>query len=267
MNAPEKMFLPDVQSNYDSRNLAIQRVGIKDLSTPVQIEGMAGVIQPSVAKVDMFVALAPELKGTHMSRFIEVLQLNQQALSVTRMQSLMQETLSCLEAEEGLIEFRMPYFVKKIAPVSGAESLMDYLLSLRAECRQGQIRVTQKICVPVTSLCPCSKKISAYGAHNQRSHITISAELTTSLAPEQLILAAEKSASSQVYGILKRPDEKFVTEQAYDNPKFVEDLVRDVALVVQAMPEVIAAQIEAENFEAIHNHSAYAMIEFDKRQP
>ncbi|MFY8131293.1 MAG: GTP cyclohydrolase, FolE2/MptA family, partial [Burkholderiaceae bacterium] len=144
---------------------------------------------------------------------------------------------------------------------------MDYQLSLRAECLKNHIRVTQKIVVPVTSLCPCSKKISAYGAHNQRSHITISAEVAATLAPEQLIAAAEKSASSEVYGILKRPDEKFVTEQAYDNPKFVEDLVRDVALAVKALPEVVAAQIEAENFEAIHNHSAYALIEFDKRHP
>lgn len=267
MNASDAMFLPDVQSHTDSRNLALQRVGIKDLSIPVQIEGADGIVQSSIAKVDMFVALPAELKGTHMSRFIEVLQLNQQALSITRMQSLMQETLTRLEAQEGRIEFRMPFFVKKKAPVSGVESLMDYQLSLRAECLKNHIRVTQKIIVPVTSLCPCSKKISAYGAHNQRSHITISAEVAATLAPEQLIAAAEKSASSEVYGILKRPDEKFVTEQAYDNPKFVEDLVRDVALAVKALPEVVAAQIEAENFEAIHNHSAYALIEFDKRHP
>jgi GTP cyclohydrolase I len=266
MNAPDKMFLPDVQSHTDSRNLAIQRVGIKDLTTPIQIETADGGIQSSVAKVDMFVALPAELKGTHMSRFIEVLQHNEQALSVTRMQSLMQETLTRLEAQEGMIEFRLPYFVKKTAPVSGVESLMDYQLSLRAECLKADIRVIQKLVVPVTSLCPCSKKISAYGAHNQRSHITISAELSRPLPPECLISTAEKCASSEVYGILKRPDEKFVTEQAYDNPKFVEDLVRDVALAVKALPEVVAAQIEAENFEAIHNHSAYAMIEFDKRR-
>lgn len=265
MNASEKMFLPDVQSHIDSRNLALQRVGIKDLSTPIQIENADGSIQSSVAKVDMFVALPAALKGTHMSRFIEVLQLNQQALCFTRMQSLMEETLLRLEANEGLIEFRMPYFVKKYAPVSGVESLMNYELSWRSEHVQGNTRVIQKLVVPVTSLCPCSKKISAYGAHNQRSHITISAELTAPLAPEQLIHAAEKSASSEVYGILKRPDEKFVTEQAYDNPKFVEDLVRDVALAVRAISEVVAAEIEAENFEAIHNHSAYAMLKFDKR--
>jgi GTP cyclohydrolase I len=267
MNASDKMFLPDVQSHTDSRNLAIQRVGIKGLTTPVQIETADGRIQSSVAKVDMFVALPAELKGTHMSRFIEVLQHNEQALSVTRMQSLMQETLTRLEAQEGMIEFRLPFFVKKTAPVSGVESLMDYQLSLRAECLKKNIRVIQKVIVPVTSLCPCSKKISAYGAHNQRSHITISAELSAPLAPERLINTAEKCASSEVYGILKRPDEKFVTEQAYDNPKFVEDLVRDVALAVKALPEVVAAQIEAENFEAIHNHSAYALIEFDKRHP
>jgi GTP cyclohydrolase I len=267
MNAPDKMFLPDVQSHADARNLAIQRVGIKDISAPVQVQTADGQVQSSVAKVDMFVALPAELKGTHMSRFIEVLQLNQEALSVSRMQSLMQETLSRLEAKEGWIEFRLPFFVKKAAPVSGVESLMDYQLVLRAQCQQGHTRVIQKVVVPVTSLCPCSKNISAYGAHNQRSHITISAELTAPLAPERLITVAEKSASSEVYGLLKRPDEKFVTEQAYDNPKFVEDLVRDVALAVKALPEVVAAQIEAENFEAIHNHSAYAFIEFDKRTP
>ncbi len=266
MNAPDNLFLPDVQSNADSRNLAIQRVGIRHLRYPVTVLTASGQNQPSVADVDMYVALPSDVKGTHMSRFIEVLQRYAQPLSIESLQDMLAHTLQRLEAQEGLIELRMPYFVSKAAPVSGVESLMDYGLTLRAEHKNGQTQLIQKVLVPVTSLCPCSKKVSAYGAHNQRSHITISAELGAAIPIETLIRAAEQSASSELYGILKRPDEKFVTEQAYDNPKFVEDLVRDVALAIKALPEVVAAQIEAENFEAIHNHSAYAFIEFDKRQ-
>jgi GTP cyclohydrolase I len=158
-----------------------------------------------------------------------------------------------------------PYFINKTAPVSGVESLMDYEVGLTGEINDGKLEVTLKVMVPVTSLCPCSKKISAYGAHNQRSHITVSALLSEELPVDELIAKIEAQASCELYGLLKRPDEKYVTERAYDNPKFVEDLVRDVAGMLNADERVVAYTLEAENFESIHNHSAYALIECDKR--
>jgi GTP cyclohydrolase I len=173
--------------------------------------------------------------------------------------------LARLEATRGEVEIRLPYFILKSAPVSGVQSLMDYQLMLRAETRDGTTRVLQKVTVPVTSLCPCSKKISDYGAHNQRAHIVICAELAAPMTVEEQVQIAEQAASSEMWALLKRPDEKYVTERAYDNPKFVEDVVRDVALALKADERVIAYAVEAENFESIHNHSAYAMVEFDKR--
>jgi GTP cyclohydrolase I len=173
--------------------------------------------------------------------------------------------LAKLEAQAGRIEVTFPYFVMKTAPVSGVESLMDYEVTLTGELRDGTMRLSLKVLVPVTSLCPCSKKISQYGAHNQRSHVTIAAELAGELPVEDLIRIAEEEASCELWGLLKRPDEKFVTERAYENPKFVEDLVRDVATRLNADERVLAYTLEAENFESIHNHSAYAVIERDKR--
>jgi GTP cyclohydrolase I len=170
-----------------------------------------------------------------------------------------------LEAESGYLEMRFPFFVEKAAPVSGVKSLMDYEVTLIAEIRDGVFTQTMKVVVPVTSLCPCSKKISAYGAHNQRSHLTLSARTNGQVWIEDLIRVAEEEASCEVYGLLKRPDEKYVTERAYDNPKFVEDAVRDVAARLNADPRIEAYVVEAENFESIHNHSAYALIEHDKR--
>ena len=173
--------------------------------------------------------------------------------------------LARLEADSGWIEMRLPYFVRKAAPISGVESLMDYELTLRVEARDGVQRQTLKVLVPVTSLCPCSKEISAYGAHNQRSHVTIAARLSGDLPVETLIGIAEDAASCQLWGLLKRPDEKYVTERAYENPKFVEDLVRDIALALDRVEPVEAYTVESENFESIHNHSAYALIERERR--
>lgn len=269
MNAPQPTHassaLPDVQSNPDARNLAIQRVGIKDLLWPMSLQRADGSVQATVAQVDLYVALPAEIKGTHMSRFIELLQAQHAPLSTTLMPTLMSDMLQRLEAHEGGMEFRFPLFLQKTAPVSGAVSLMNYQATLRAEQSAGQFTLTQKVVVPVTSLCPCSKKIADYGAHNQRTHITITAQTEAALSLENLIAVAENSASAQLYGILKRPDEKYVTERAYDNPKFVEDLVRDLALAVSALPNVRTARIEAENFESIHNHSAYACIEIPQQ--
>lgn len=256
--------IPDVQSTPDTRRLSIQRVGVKGVRYPITIKTASGV-QPSVGTWNMYVHLPQEQKGTHMSRFIALLEGNRAPLDVARFDALLRKMVALLDADAGRIEVSFPYFINKIAPVSGVESLMDYEVGFTGELRNGEVEVTLKVMVPVTSLCPCSKKISAYGAHNQRSHITVSALLGSELPVDDLIAKIEEQASCELYGLLKRPDEKYVTERAYDNPKFVEDLVRDVAGMLNADRRVLAYTLEAENFESIHNHSAYAFIENDKR--
>jgi GTP cyclohydrolase IB len=200
-----------------------------------------------------------------MSRFLELLHALDEPVSVDSLRATMARMLARLEATSGFIELRFPYFVTKRAPVSGVESLMDYRVTLTAEAGDSGQRCTIAVVVPVTSLCPCSKNISDYGAHNQRSHVTIEVEVDRDLAIETLIAVAEQAASCELWGILKRPDEKFVTERAYDNPKFVEDLVRDVAIGVGALEGVVRYVVDSENFESIHNHSAYARISGDGR--
>ena len=264
MNAPDSLFLPDVQSSADLRQLSIQRVGVRAIRHPVTIASANGPL-PSVATIDMFVALPADQKGTHMSRFIALLQENREPLSSGTMGSLVRAMLERLEASSGSIEARFPYFVNKTAPVSGVQSLMDYDVTLGARIVGGALTLKQKVVVPVTSACPCSKRISDYGAHNQRSHVTVQIELAASFPIDQLIRVAETSGSCEVWALLKRPDEKYVTERAYDNPKFVEDVVRDVALELNQDARVIAYTVECENFESIHNHSAYALITRDKR--
>jgi GTP cyclohydrolase I len=219
--------------------------------------------QHSVASFNMFVDLPHHFKGTHMSRFVEILH-RAREISVADHGRMLEEMTVRLEAESGHIDLSFPFFVMKRAPVSGVESLMDYRVTLIGERRAGRNLTSIKVVVPVTSLCPCSKRISERGAHNQRSHVTLTVRLREHLWIEELIDIAETEASSQLYGLLKRPDEKFVTERAYDNPKFVEDLVRDIALRLNAEPRVAAYSVEAENFESIHNHSAYALVERDK---
>jgi GTP cyclohydrolase I len=265
MNAPDFRVLPDIQSIVDQRRIAIQRVGIKDVRFPMSVTSPDGSSQPTVAQIDMDVGLPADQKGTHMSRFLEILEAHEGPLGTVELPEMMQRMLVRLQATTGRIEFRFPYFVRKAAPISGVSSLLDYQVTLRGETLpNGEFRLTLKVLVPVTSLCPCSKEISDYGAHNQRSHISISAELAGSMAIEELIRIAEEEASCQVYGLLKRPDEKYVTERAYDNPKFVEDLVRDIALRLNGEPRIRAYVLESENFESIHNHSAYALIEHRK---
>ncbi len=253
--------LPDVQSSEDSRGLVIQRVGVKSVTHPVLVATRNGA-QPSVAVIDMYVSLPGDVKGTHMSRFLEVLGAFHEPLSAQSLRSLLADMLERLGAQDGVIEMRLPYFVRKAAPVSGVESLLDHQLTLRAEQRDGRLEITQQVQTPVTSLCPCSKEISLYGAHNQRSHIIIAATLRDGAAMpvEDLIDIAEASASCQLWGLLKRPDEKFVTERAYENPKFVEDLVRDIAVALTADARVTRYEVSSENFESIHNHSAYAWL-------
>jgi GTP cyclohydrolase IB len=192
--------------------------------------------------------------------------MNEREISVENFESILREMVKRLEAESGHIEMTFPYFVNKAAPVSGVQSLLDYEVTFIGEIKDGKYNITVKVLVPVTSLCPCSKKISDYGAHNQRSHVTVTALINDFIWVEDLIGLVEEQASCQLYGLLKRPDEKFVTERAYDNPKFVEDMVRDVAAQLNAEKRIDAYVVESENFESIHNHSAYALIEGNKKQ-
>jgi len=253
----------DVQGRRDTRQLPINRVGIKDISHPVRVKDRSAGEQHTIATFNMYVSLPHNFKGTHMSRFVEILH-GEREISVESFRAMLESMTGRLEADSGHIEMTFPFFVMKKAPISGVESLMDYRASLIGERRNGRTELWVRVVVPVTSLCPCSKGIADYGAHNQRSHVTIAAQLRKHMWIEELIELAESEASCELYGILKRPDEKYVTERAYDNPKFVEDMVRDVAARLNADERIAAYVVESENFESIHNHSAYALIERDK---
>ncbi len=253
----------DVQGHADTRRIPINRVGIKDVAHPVKVKDRSEGEQHTIATFNMYVNLPHNFKGTHMSRFVEILH-GEREISVRSFRAMLERMTQRLEADAGHIEMSFPFFVMKKAPVSGVESLMDYKASLIGEQKNGKAETWVRVVVPVTSLCPCSKQISEYGAHNQRSHVTIKAKLRKHLWIEELIDIAEDEASCELFGILKRPDEKYVTERAYDNPKFVEDLVRDVAKRLNDEERIGAYVVEAENFESIHNHSAYALIERDK---
>ena len=262
------MAMPDVQSTADTRHIAIQRVGVKNVRYPIRLKTPTGILT-TVGTWTLAVHLAEHHKGTHMSRFIALLETmngaDSMAIDVAIFSRMVRKMLTLLEADSGRIDVTFPYFINKTAPVSGVQSLMDYEVGLSGEIKHGLLEVTQKVVVPVTSLCPCSKEISDYGAHNQRSHITVHTVMAGNLSVEELIAKIEAQASCELFGLLKRPDEKYVTERAYDNPKFVEDLVRDVASMLNADDRIAAYKLEAENFESIHNHSAYALIEHDKR--
>lgn len=261
MNSPDSFAIPDVQGSADTRHLAIDKVGIKAIRHPVRVGDRAGGIQHTIATFNMYVGLPHNFKGTHMSRFVEILNSHEREISVESFETMLRDMVKRLEAEYGRIEMSFPYFINKAAPVTGVNSLMDYDVTFSGEISKEGYSFQMKVIVPVTSLCPCSKKISEYGAHNQRSHVTISAKTNTHVWIEELIRVAEDEASCELYGLLKRPDEKFVTERAYDNPKFVEDLVRDVATALNRDKRIDAYVVESENFESIHNHSAYALIE------
>ncbi|MFZ3223256.1 MAG: GTP cyclohydrolase FolE2 [Rugosibacter sp.] len=265
-NNPGSAAIADVQSSEDLRHMPINRVGIKAIRHPFKILDKSGGIRHTIANFSMYVGLPHNFKGTHMSRFVEILNAHDDEISVESFETMLREMVTRLEAEAGYLEMSFPYFVNKTAPISGVKSLMDYDVTFIGEIlSNGDYRQTIKVLVPVTSLCPCSKKISDRGAHNQRSHVTITATTNTLVWIEDLINIAETQASCELYGLLKRPDEKYVTERAYDNPKFVEDLVRDVAGELNADQRIDAYIVESENFESIHNHSAYALIERNKK--
>lgn len=256
--------IPDIQNSLDTRQIPINKVGIKEILHPVRIQDRSGGEQHTIARFNMFVDLPHNFKGTHMSRFVEILNNHEREITVKSFRDMLKEMTRRLEAESGHVEMAFPYFVNKAAPVSGVQSLMDYHVKLIGEIIKGEPHTNIKVVIPVTSLCPCSKKISDYGAHNQRSHVTVNVRIRGFIWIEDLIDLVEDEASSELYGLLKRPDEKYVTERAYDNPKFVEDMVRDIALKLNNDERIAAYTVESENFESIHNHSAYAMIEKDK---
>ena len=253
--------IEDVQNIIDQRHIAIDKVGIKDIQHPIKVSDRTTGEQHTIANFNMYVNLPHHFKGTHMSRFVEILnQDNQREITVKSFREMLGEMTKRLDAESGYIEMNFPYFVNKEAPISKVRSLMDYDVTFIGAINGDETTMTVKVVVPVTSLCPCSKKISDYGAHNQRSHVTLTVRVDSFIWIEDLIDLVEKQASCEIFGLLKRPDEKFVTERAYDNPKFVEDIVRDIAAQLNKDERINAYIVESENFESIHNHSAYALI-------
>lgn len=266
MNKQIDLPIADVQSSPDTRRIAIDRVGIKAIRHPVVVADKSDGVQHTIAVFNMYVNLPHNFKGTHMSRFVEILNSHEREISVESFQTILREMIERLETDSGHIEMAFPYFINKSAPISQVRSLLDYEVTFIGEIKKGEYFFTMKVLVPVTSLCPCSKKISNYGAHNQRSHVTISVRTNSFVWIEDIIRIAESNASCELYGLLKRPDEKYVTERAYDNPKFVEDIVRDIAEVLNHDDRIDAYVVESENFESIHNHSAYALIQNDKKQ-
>jgi len=262
--------MADVQSTRDERALPIEQVGIRGVRHPLTIRTKTGSF-PSVGNFEMDVALPAHIKGTHMSRFMAILQQQDEPIDSTSVVSMVREMLPLLDATEGHVQFTYTHFVKKAAPVSGVESLMDYEVTWMSKGKKNatgsiDVELNLRAVVPVMSLCPCSKEISDFGAHNQRSHVTMTVVLDpkTKMTVEDLVTAAESEASSELWGLLKRPDEKWVTERSYSNPKFVEDLVRDVAGQLKADERILSFVVEAENFESIHNHSAFAKISLTK---
>ncbi len=254
----------DVQKSHDTRKIAINKVGVKDISYPIVVMDKYRSLQHTVARVNMFVDLPHHFKGTHMSRFIEILNRYREKIALDNMEIILKGMKEKLEADNAHLEIEFPYFIEKKAPVSGAESLMEYTCEFIASLST-EFDFILGIKIPVTSLCPCSKELSRYGAHNQRSIITLKVRYLEFVWIEDLVELIEECGSSPVYSLLKREDEKFVTEQAYENPRFVEDIVREATLKLSGMDNITWFSVEVENFESIHKHSAYAAIERDKR--
>jgi len=257
--------LPDIQNQSDTRGIAIDKVGVKDIRLPIVVKDRLKKIQRTVANFSLYVSLPHSFKGTHMSRFVEILNMDELEITLDSLKNILFEMTEKLEAKDAYLQLTFPYFIKKSAPVSNIESIMDYNVSFIGELIDKKYSVFIRVVVPITSVCPCSKEISKYGAHNQRSYVTVTVEIKSFIWIEELIEMIEKGGSCQVYGVLKRPDEKYVTERGYENPKFVEDIVRDIALQLNNDERIISYNIEAENYESIHNHSALAIIKHDKR--
>ncbi len=256
--------LSDVQKRRDTRQIPISKVGVKDISYPIVVMDKNHSVQHTVARVNMYVDLPHQFKGTHMSRFIEILNSYREKIALDKMEVILQQMKEKLGSSSAHLEIEFPYFIEKQAPVSGAKSLMEYTCEFRASLAE-ELDFVLGVKVPVTSLCPCSKELSQYGAHNQRSIMTVQVRYRQFLWIEDLIELIESCGSSPVYSLLKRQDEKFVTEMAYENPRFVEDMVREATVKLSSLDTITWFSVEAENYESIHKHSAYAAVEQDKR--
>ncbi|MFZ5585299.1 MAG: GTP cyclohydrolase FolE2 [Thermodesulfobacteriota bacterium] len=256
----------DVQSQLDDRNIAIDKVGVKNIRYPITVLDRMNGTQQTVASINMYVDLPHQYKGTHMSRFIELLSEHSNNINIRNLQGILEEMKLRLDAASAHMEVIFPYFINKAAPVSGAQGLMEYGVSFRGSLNGHGYDLVVEVAVPVTTLCPCSREISACGAHNQRGIVRLAVRFTRFIWIEDLIKLVEESASSEVFSVLKRDDEKFVTERAYATPMFVEDVVREVARKLSDDPNILWFTVDSENFESIHNHSAYAFIERDRRQ-
>ncbi|MEM1184861.1 MAG: GTP cyclohydrolase FolE2 [Planctomycetota bacterium] len=253
--------MPDVQASPDSRQVPIDRVGVKEVVYPLRLRTKAGGEQTTVARINMYVALPHHQKGTHMSRFLEVLNEHScEPITPERVPSLTQAIRERLNAETAHFEAEFTYFIEKKAPVTGQPGLMDYAVTVSCEATKGKEDFILSVAAPATSLCPCSKEISEYGAHNQRCRIEAKVRADGLVWIEDLVELLEDAASHPVYAVLKRPDEKFVTEKAFDNPKFVEDIVRDLARGLEDDGRIKWFEINSENFESIHSHNAYAQL-------
>ena len=255
-----KSGLHDTQNQKDERQIPIDKVGIKKLKFPIAVKDRENEIQHTIATVSMTVDLPKHFKGTHMSRFVEVLQ-NKREIHIDSIYGILEEMQNRLNSKSSHIELEFPYFKEKKAPVTKKASLLDYTVRFHAVMNNDKKDLILTVVVPVKTLCPCSKNISKYGAHNQRGEVTVSVRFTDNIWIEEIIEYIEESGSSELFALLKREDEKFVTEKAYENPVFVEDLVRNVVLKLKKNKNIIWYHVEAENFESIHNHNAYAMIE------
>lgn len=261
VNTPAVKPLTDKQNEPDARGLRIDKVGVRGLRIPLQVRDKSRYLQNTVAKVGMFVDLPKEFKGTHMSRFVEVLNSHGSMVHVENIPDMLRAMQAKLHAQSAHLEMEFPFFLVKKAPVSGKEGVLDYNVRFDAAMHGQDLDFLLTVRATVTTLCPCSKAISKYGAHNQRGEVTVQIRSEKIVWIEDVIALVEASGSSEMYSLLKREDEKAVTERAYENPVFVEDLVRNVALRLNAHPDVAWYRVEAENYESIHNHNAYACIE------
>jgi len=252
--------LADVQNRSDNRNIPLKKVGIKNIRYPIVVLDKEKGTQRTVASINMYVDLPHNFKGTHMSRFVEILNQYRRQINIRTMEAILTEMKSRLDAQEAHLEVSFPYFIEKKAPVTKSPGLMEYQCAIHGSLSD-KLDIMLLVKVPITTVCPCSKEISDYGAHNQRGEVRVKIRFTGFLWLEDVISAIEKSASCDIYSVLKRPDEKYVTEKAFNRPMFVEDVVRATCLEIKKLSGIKWACVEAENFESIHNHSAYAYAE------
>ncbi|MCP4577675.1 MAG: GTP cyclohydrolase I FolE2 [Deltaproteobacteria bacterium] len=257
--------MEDIQNHRDHRNIDIDQVGVKGIRYPITVLDKDMGEQQTVAEINMYVNLPRYYKGTHMSRFVEILNEHSRRISLQNFPEILEEMKDRLDAESAHMEVRFPYFINKSAPVTGSNGLMEYKCTFKGALNSGS-DLLMMIHVPISTLCPCSKEISEFGAHNQRGEVRLQVRFKKFVWIEDLIKLVEASASCEVFSVLKREDEKFVTEKAYENPMFVEDIVRDIAQKLSNDPNITWFAVESENFESIHNHSAYAYIENGEAQ-